>query len=125
MEPLPPNMVAQTDMTRSTAKGSICTHFVPLFWLLVSYWQRSIDSGELPLGIALEFWFWVGCSYTFIHPRRHPKQWRCWKPEVAQLQSTEGKAGVPRFDEGTARLSEYAFRVRMAKLERNPWERTR
>jgi len=67
MEPLPPNMVAQTDMTRSTAKGSICTHFVPLFWLLVSYWQRSIDSGELPLGIALEFWFWLVAatpSYT-------------------------------------------------------------
>lgn len=52
-------------------------------------------------------------------------KWHNFSQASEEATSTEGQAGVPRFDGGTARLSEYAFRVRMAKLERNPWERTR
>eukprot|EP00435_Cladocopium_sp_Y103_P018811 s2728_g4.t1 len=40
-------------------------------------------------------------------------KWANFNHASDEATSTEGKAGVPRFDGGTAKLSEYAFRVRM------------
>ena len=102
---------------QKAARGILCCLH---FWLSVSYWQRSSDSGDKAFGLVLK--------HTWEPPQLHNLasglafcamailevlKWTTFSTTTEESTSTEGKAGVPRFDGDPARLSEYAFRVRL------------
>ena len=92
-------------------------------WLSVLYWQRSCDSG-VALGLTL-----VGswhkspkrCEDTFTSNGQAMSiveclRWQNFVQSQDEALSTEGKAGVPRFDGEVTKLSEYEFRVRLRQV---------
>ena len=111
---------SSNDMSAAQQNSSVLLRLQGLHRLLVSYWQRSIDSGESLLGRALNFGFWLfAATPSYSRPAAaamavlEALKWQNFSQASEEATSTEGKAGVPRFDGGTARLSEYSFRVRM------------
>ena len=108
-----------------------------LVWgLLVSNWQRSIDSW----GHLVSCWQrWLTDRFARWAPKQpaltlgHGSEamsaleclhWRNFNQTSDDLVGTEGKNGVPRYDGEAAKLAEYSFRVKMMEARTAAMDQT-